>query len=386
MTSPDYSALVAAVKDLAVDSGKASSPVAASGNDLRDTNKSWAVNIHRNRLVKIISGHGSGQQAVIESNTTNTLHIWGTWPQAISAGASYIILDKDLAQMLRDVLGGGSNISAANPLETHDPTIEDVETKLDHPDHGLAALKALIDSLAGGAFYGSYGPKNVEVDNEVDFGTILYDPAGNVITVGEITPGTYTIHRVRVAAVTEIVAAVASSEAAGRVYITYNFPAASWNVGDIFYVTFTGIQVTLNGVTTEYPNLYIWGRVVREPSIEAQVGKLTGLEGVGTHSHVNNLNWQDVVAITTGARHKVHAVWLDFFNLTQNMNMRMEYEVDGANPRVFWTDTWLVTEEDGVLINVPRAIAHNFTLGLQSAVLEGAARDIPYEVIYEEME
>lgn len=121
-------------------------------------------------------------------------------------------------------------------------------------------------------------------------------------------------------------------------------------------------------------------------AIKEQTDKLAGLEAAGTHSHANNLNWQNVVTITTTARHKVHAIWLDMVNLTQNTNMRMQYEIDGANPRIFWQDDWLVADDDGVLINVPRAIADNLTLDIQSQVLEGAARDIPYKVIYEEME
>ncbi|GAI58020.1 unnamed protein product, partial [marine sediment metagenome] len=128
----------------------------------------------------------------------------------------------------------------------------------------VARIEDKIDSLAGGAFWGSYDPRNVEVDNDVDFGIMLYDPSGNVITTGEITPGTYTVRRVRGGVDSEVVGSTASSEAAGRVYMTYNFPSASWNVGDIFYITFSGIKVTLDGVTTEYPNLFIWGRVVRE--------------------------------------------------------------------------------------------------------------------------
>ena len=143
--------------------------------------------------------------------------------------------------------------------------------RLDNSTYGLAAIKAAIASIAGGAFYGSYGPKNVEVDNDVDLGMILYDPSGNIITTGEITPGTYTIHRVRGGADTEVVGSTPSLEAAGRVFITYSFPALSWQVGDVFYVTFSGIAVAIGGVTTEYPDLYIWGRVVREADVSAKV-------------------------------------------------------------------------------------------------------------------
>ncbi|MBA7465054.1 hypothetical protein ES707_00215 [subsurface metagenome] len=150
----------------------------------------------------------------------------------------------------------------------------------------VARIEDKIDSLAGGAFWGSYGPRNVEVDNDVDFGIILHDPSGNVITTGEITPGTYTVHRIRVATDTEIVGSTASSEAAGRVYMTYNFPSASWNVGDIFYITFSGIKVTIDTVTTEYPDLYIWGRVVREADISAVLGALDTAATTGAVSDV----------------------------------------------------------------------------------------------------
>jgi len=135
----------------------------------------------------------------------------------------------------------------------------------------IARIEEKIDSLAGGAFWGSYGPRNVEVDNDVDFGIMLYDPSGNIITIGEITPGTYTVHRIRGAVDTEIVGSTASSEAAGRVYMTHNFPSASWVVGDIFYITFSGIEVTIDATTTKYPDLFIWGRVVREADISSKV-------------------------------------------------------------------------------------------------------------------
>ena len=95
---------------------------------------------------------------------------------------------------------------------------------------------------------------------------------------------------------------------------------------------------------------------------------------------------EGVLELTTAARKKVLAIWLDFNNLTQNMNMRLSYKIDGVNYRAFWTDTWETTEEDGALINVPRAITNDLKLELQSDALEGAARDIPYSLIYQDME
>jgi len=244
ITLPTYETLLAdAIRSLAVDSGTVTSPSPVFTNILNDSTKNWAVDALKDCMVKIIRGAGAGQLTVIASNTPKSLLIAGAWAMALDTTSVYVIL-------------------AVDPR---------IEGKLDNPTFGLAAIKAAINSLAGGAFYGSYGPKNVEVGNDVDFGTILYDPSGNIITVGEITPGTYTVRRVRGAADTEIVHATASSEAGGRVYMTYNFPVADWAVGDIFYITFAGIIVTIGGVITEYPDLYIWGRVVREADISGKV-------------------------------------------------------------------------------------------------------------------
>lgn len=289
-----------ALRALAIDYGTVSVPPPPGVAVLQDDSKNWAVNAHTGRLVKIIRGPGAGQLRVILGNSDRLLTLNQPWIVQPSQTSAYVIVGLDVAQILRNVFGGGSDISAANPLETHDPKVEDVEDKLDHPTYGLAALKAAINSLAGGAFYGSYGPKNVEVDNDVDFGIILYDPSGNIITTGEITPGTYTVHRVRGAVDTEIVAATASSEAAGRVYMTYNFPVANWAVGDIFYITFSGIQVTIDGVTTEYPDLYIWGRVVRELDISGKVDALEAKLEDGTTGLAAIKTVVDAILVDTG--------------------------------------------------------------------------------------
>ena len=185
-----------------------------------------------------------------------------------------------------DLEGAIAEIKNKDNTETFDKSLHSLQAIVDnllaHGTYGLAAIKAALDGIAGGVFYGSYGPKNVEVGNDVDFGVMLYDPAGNVITTGEITPGNYTVHRVRGAVDTQIVGPTASSEAAGRVYMTYNFPAASWQVGDIFYVIFSGVQVTIDSSTTEYPDIYTWGRVVREADISAKIGTNADLPGTTT--------------------------------------------------------------------------------------------------------
>lgn len=52
-------------------------------------------------------------------------------------------LPSELKRVMQEVFGSGADISAANPLETHDPTIEDVEGKVD-------AIKAVTDVLPDG--------------------------------------------------------------------------------------------------------------------------------------------------------------------------------------------------------------------------------------------
>lgn len=108
--------LTKAIVLLAVDSGEVSNPAAAGSNSLIDSSKAWAANMHINRIVKIVSGAGKGQQAFILGNTQNALIIGGTWFLGVEAGSRYVVINADYAQILRDVFGGGINISAANPL------------------------------------------------------------------------------------------------------------------------------------------------------------------------------------------------------------------------------------------------------------------------------
>ena len=108
--------LIEAVRNLAVDSGIVTTTVAAGANTLADSTKKWLGNVHRNRLIKIITGVGAGQSAFISANSPNGLVINGKWVEEIRAGATYIIVGVDDVQALADALGGGTVISATNPL------------------------------------------------------------------------------------------------------------------------------------------------------------------------------------------------------------------------------------------------------------------------------
>jgi len=124
---PTYETLLTeAIRSLAVDSGTVSSPAPIGTNVLSDETKNWATDVHRNRLVKIVRGAGAGQIAVVDHNTAKSLLIKQSWTVALDTTSVYVILDMDLAQILRDVFGGGSDISAANPLQVFDPKVFDV--------------------------------------------------------------------------------------------------------------------------------------------------------------------------------------------------------------------------------------------------------------------
>lgn len=114
---PDIEALLlSAVKDLVVDRGTSSGAAPVGNNALTDSTKSWAAGVHRNRLIRIIKGSGVGQLRVVSDNSSGTLLITGTWVVGLDATSEYVILEKDAAQILRDVFGGGADIDAANPL------------------------------------------------------------------------------------------------------------------------------------------------------------------------------------------------------------------------------------------------------------------------------
>ena len=118
--------------------------------------------------------------------------------------------------------------------------------------------------------------------------------------------------------------------------------------------------------------------------------RLAGGETVATHNHANNVAWQTVVTINpAGLRRKIHSIWLNFVNLTQNTIYRLSYNYGGLGYEVFDSNAaapWTPAMDNGVIIAVNSVIAHEFRLEIQSQVLEGAARDVPYEVYWEDME
>jgi hypothetical protein len=135
----------------------------------------------------------------------------------------------------------------------------------------------------------------------------------------------------------------------------------------------------------------IAGALLVGPSA-AQITRLAGAVTAGVHVHTDDAFWQAVFAFNPLTnRRKVHSIWMDFVNFAgalQTVTYRLSYMVDGATYRIFDTNApapWLLASEDGVIIAVNAAIDHPFLLEIQKTVAEGAPRNVPYEVLYEEM-
>lgn len=99
-----------------VDSGKISTPIQAGQNSLSDQSKMWQANILVDHLVRVTDHHGRREVAVVAGNAGSSIIIRGSWQLSFPTGSDYEILTANLIQVLRDVLGGGFDISAANPL------------------------------------------------------------------------------------------------------------------------------------------------------------------------------------------------------------------------------------------------------------------------------
>jgi len=123
----------------------------------------------------------------------------------------------------------------------------------------------IVVSGESGVRWSMFGPSGVEVDGQTLIGAVLTNASGEPIASGDITAGTYDVVRIRAGATTTVVSGAASSKAAGRVYVDYTFASANWQVDDVYYVKFIGIEADTDGdavMDYTYPNLYHFGQVV----------------------------------------------------------------------------------------------------------------------------
>lgn len=102
-----------------------------------------------------------------------------------------------------------------------------------------------------------------------------------------------------------------------------------------------------------------------------------------TYSHPSGVAEQVAFTITPLYPLKILTIYLDLVNLTQNATIRIQTQIDGATYRRIETFNWTTGMDDGVYF---RGIAIDTPLQvtIQSAVAEGAPRDIPYRYFEED--
>jgi len=142
-------------------------------------------------------------------------------------------------------------------------------------DTAYAYLKQTVNlllSLEGDVQAHPDATRQVELLNIFEPGVTFYDPSGGLIGTADITPGTHDVYRIRIATETKIVDDVASSEAAGRVYVAYTVDNTNWAIGDLGYALFKGIVIwTGTSSETSMPDIPVFFRVVRTGSIQTTV-------------------------------------------------------------------------------------------------------------------
>lgn len=111
----------------------------------------------------------------------------------------------------------------------------------------------------------------------------------------------------------------------------------------------------------------------------------------GTFSYLDTGGEQDVVEITNTTRKIVNALWVDAVNLTNNGTFKVYYKVDGTNYREITDLAYTITNGTTEAVNLLAyagglGVTEDFKVTYEEATDEGAARDIPYSVIYETKE
>ena len=100
----------------------------------------------------------------------------------------------------------------------------------------------------------------------------------------------------------------------------------------------------------------------------------------GTYVHAAGVTEDTAITLSSSDLRRVNSVYFDLVNLTQNITIRVKAEVDDSTARTIDTLNWVTADEDGVLIG-GFATDVDITITFQSAVTEGAGRNIPYRVL-----
>lgn len=286
-------------------------------------------------------------------------------------------------------------------------------------------LDTIIDAVGAGAPWLTTSISDFDsvlLDDLASFYLSILDSNGDLPTSAEIdiSAAVYKVYRsAGGAAFVQVGASVAPSKENGGVYFDYAFATADFTLADIVEIELSGVSVIMGGDTVAVPKQIWLGRITNEASIKATVeGIQTDLDnatdGLGALKLLIDANQVDLDAIivetdkqkggeytgivsagtaaettlkeiTSTTRTEIKSIWLDFVNLTADATIKLYHKIDNATPvyRVFETDAWVSTDDDGVLIT-GFTVNNDFKITITGG--EGAGVNIPYNIIYQEME
>ena len=109
----------------------------------------------------------------------------------------------------------------------------------------------------------------------------------------------------------------------------------------------------------------------------------------GTYSYIDDGGEQTVIELTDGSYKMLGGIWLDLSNMTQNSTIKCYYKIDGTNYRqlnvggTVQNYAFTVADTiDGVYLDLHIGISYDFKVTYEEGGDEGAARDIPYQIVY----
>ncbi len=103
----------------------------------------------------------------------------------------------------------------------------------------------------------------------------------------------------------------------------------------------------------------------------------------GSLSYLDAGGEQTVVTISPTAPLTIEAAWIDLTTLTLDGYVRTYYKVDGTNYRLQASELFTHgTSPDCHLIQGPFGIQNDFKITYEESADEGAARALPWEVIF----
>lgn len=108
-------------------------------------------------------------------------------------------------------------------------------------------------------------------------------------------------------------------------------------------------------------------------------------ETVDSTNLPNDTSENTIIEITTTARMRIDAVWIDLTTLAQNVTIKVYNKIDGTNYRQYETYTWTTSDEDGILLK-DITINSDWKLTMTSGTVQGEVKAIPYTIIKSAME